>query len=184
MNILIIFATMEGQTEKIANSIADTVHQKGHQPTTLPCKQVPAGFDTDSFDAVILGGPIHMGKYPGELHKFVTNHRDWLNRVPSALFTVCMAINSINEKDQAAARAYSEKFSLDTNWQPDVMETFAGAVRYTQYGFITRFIMRSIAKKEGRDTDTSRDYEYTDWKKVARFTEQFLTKIGELAETG
>jgi menaquinone-dependent protoporphyrinogen oxidase len=29
--------------------------------------------------------------------------------------------------------------------------------------------MRRIAAKEGGDTDTSRDYEYTDWPAVDRF---------------
>ena len=60
------------------------------------------------------------------------------------------------------------------------MKTFAGANKYAQYGFIIRNIMKHIAKKEGRSTDTSQDHEYTDWDKVTQFTEQFLTEIGKL----
>ena len=45
----------------------------------------------------------------------------------------------------------------------------AGALAYTRYGFLTRFFMRRIAKKEGGPTDTSRDHELTDWGMVARF---------------
>ena len=59
--------------------------------------------------------------------------------------------------------------------------TFAGAIKYTQYGFITRWIMRRIAKKEGGDTDTSRDHEYTDWVQVTRFAEKFLKKVDALS---
>ena len=174
MNILIVFATREGQTQKIAEFIAEIVRHSGHQATTLACGSMTKDFNPEVYDAVIIGAPIHMGKYPGYLEKFVTTHLDWINRIPSALFTVCMAIESKNEKDRSIATAYGQKFSQITHWQPKLLETFAGAVKYTQYGFITRIIMRSIAKKEGRDTDTSQDFEYTDWNKVTEFAEKFL----------
>jgi len=180
MNILIVFATMEGQTEKIAKFITEVANRNGHHATTLACENMSKDFNTEAYDAVIIGGPIHMGKYPGCLRKFVTTHLDWINQIPSAMFTVCMAIESKNEKDRDIATSYGQKFSQNARWQPKLLGTFAGAVKYTQYGFITRIVMRSIAKKEGRDTDTSQDYEYTDWNKVTEFTERFLVK----AETG
>jgi menaquinone-dependent protoporphyrinogen oxidase len=140
-------------------------------------KQIPKDFSTDPFDAVILGGSIHMGNYPRYLKNFVIAYKDWLNQVPSAFFTVCMAIHSKNEAEQNAARTFGSKFSNATNWQPNLMETFAGAIKYTQYGFITRKIMQYIAKKEGGSTDTSNDHEYTDWDAVRRFTEKFIDNI-------
>lgn len=33
--------------------------------------------------------------------------------------------------------------------------------------------MRAIASVAGGDTDTARDYEYTDWDAVARFADAF-----------
>ena len=180
MNILILFATKEGQTEKIAHFIAEVIRHHGHEATTQLGEQLPKDFSTDRFDAAIIGGSIHMGNYPGYLKQFVTGHRDWLNQVPSAFFTVCMAINSANEKEQTEARSFGPNFVKDANWHPNLMETFAGAVKYTQYGFITRKIMQIISKKEGGNTDTSQDHEYTDWDAVTRFCERFLAKISEL----
>ena len=44
---------------------------------------------------------------------------------------------------------------------------FAGALRYTQYGLIKRHFMKRISKdRVSADTDTSRDYEYTNWNDV------------------
>ena len=183
MNILILFASKEGQTEKIAHFIAEVIRHHGHQATTHLGEHLPKDFSLDSFDAAIIGGSIHMGKYPRYLKRFVSEHSDWLNRIPSALFTVCMAIHSVNEKEQAEARSFGTNFIKETDWQPDLVETFAGAVKYTQYGFITRIIMRHISKKEGGDTDTSRDHEYTNWDAVTRFTEKFLSELGELERT-
>jgi len=52
---------------------------------------------------------------------------------------------------------------------------FAGALRYTQYGFVKRHLIKKISKdKASADLDTSRDYEYTDWNDVRHFAEEFL----------
>ena len=179
MNILILYGSIEGQTQKIAEHIASYLLRHGHQVISLSCKQLPAGFSLENFDAVIIGGPIHMGKYPGYLQRFVKRHRDWLNSVPSALFTVCMGIRSEEAKSRETAAHYPQRFIEQTGWKPSVTRTFAGAVKYTQYNFITRFIMKMIARKEGGSTDTSRDHEYTNWEEVEDFAEAFMTKFAD-----
>ncbi len=50
----------------------------------------------------------------------------------------------------------------------------AGALKYLEYDFLKRMIMRMIAKKEGRDTDTTKDYEYTDWEALRGFCDEFV----------
>jgi len=45
-------------------------------------------------------------------------------------------------------------------------------LRYSRYDPITRWIMKKIAAKEGGPTDTSRDYELTDWEAVDHFAEK------------
>ena len=47
------------------------------------------------------------------------------------------------------------------------------ALLYRQYNFFMRWVMKRIAAKAGGDTDTSRDYEYTDWNDVRAFAGQF-----------
>ena len=53
----------------------------------------------------------------------------------------------------------------------------AGALKYTEYDFFKRLIMKMISKREGRSTDTSRDYEYTDWNAVTKFVTDFADKV-------
>lgn len=176
MNVLIVYASKEGQTASIAEFIAEVICRHGHQAFVHSAAKLPADFSTAGFDAAIIGGSIHVNAYPRYLHTFIHAHKDWLNQVPSALFTVCMAVHSKNEEERETARRFGTTLAEKTHWQPAMMETFAGAIKYTQYGFITRWVMRSIAKKEGGDTDTSRDYEYTDWNAVTGFCERFLSK--------
>ena len=177
MNILILYGSLEGQTQKISELMAEVIRNQEHQVTTLSSEHLPADFSSNNYEAAIIGGSIHMGNYPKGIKTFVTSHRDWLNKVPSAFFTVCMAIHSEQEKSRKEAIGYGEKFISQTGWQPTLTTTFAGAVKYTKYNFVTRLIMKLISKREGGSTDTSRDHEYTDWQKVERFTEDFLLEI-------
>ena len=180
MDILILYGSLEGQTLKISERLASIIRNKGHHVTTLSGGQLPINYSVDNFDAAIIGGSIHMGKYPAYIKKFVTTHCDWLNNVPSALFTVCMGVNSVHVKSREEARRYGEEFIAQTGWKPKLNQTFAGAVKYTKYSFITRFIMKLISKREGGSTDTSRDHEYTDWESVERFAEEFMVEVAGL----
>ncbi|MCI0506296.1 MAG: protoporphyrinogen oxidase [Gammaproteobacteria bacterium] len=182
MHILMVYGTKEGQTATIIERMAQIVRNQGHQVTACSVKEIPAAFATDTFDAAMVGGSIHMGAYPPQLRTFVTRHRDWLNTAPSGFFTVCMAIQSKNAAERDAAKAYGSRFVEVAQWHPQLIETFAGAVKYTQYNFITRYIMKRITKREGGSTDTARDHEYTDWDAVARFTRQFLETITQMEE--
>ena len=177
MHVLIVYGSKEGQTAKIAERIAQIIRNQGLQVSTYSGKEIQADFATDAFDAAIVGGSIHMDNYPTYLREFVRHHRDWLNKVPSAFFTVCMAIQSQNANEREEAKNYGTRFIETTHWHPRLIDTFAGAVKYTQYNFITRFIMKMITKREGGSTDTRRDHEYTDWDAVARFTNRFLEKM-------
>jgi menaquinone-dependent protoporphyrinogen oxidase len=177
MHVLIVYGSKEGQTAKIAERMAQIIRNRGLEASTYSSKEIPAGFATDGFDAAIVGGSIHIGKYPAYLREFVTQHRDWLNKVPSALFTVCMAIQSQNAAEREEAERFGKRFIETTHWHPTLIDTFAGAVKYTQYNFITRFIMKMITKREGGSIDTRHDHEYTDWDAVARFTNRFLKEI-------
>ena len=63
----------------------------------------------------------------------------------------------------------------DAGFDPKAVGMFAGALQYTKYGWITRRVMKSISAKEGRDTDTTRDFEYTDWDAVEEFARAVLS---------
>ncbi len=56
------------------------------------------------------------------------------------------------------------------------IEMIAGALKYTQYNWFIRWVMKGIARKEGGSTDTSRDHEYTDWRQVAAYARRLSTK--------
>jgi menaquinone-dependent protoporphyrinogen oxidase len=105
----------------------------------------------------------------------VRETREALERLPTAFFSVSLAICEPTEAGRKEAEGYAEEFFRLTRWHPGKVALFAGALRYTRYGVFTRWIMKRIARGKGSpDLDTSRDYEYTDWDGVTRFAEEFL----------
>jgi menaquinone-dependent protoporphyrinogen oxidase len=171
-SVLIVYATREGQTERIAQRLAQTLRADGHRAELVNADRPPAVLDLERFQAVAVGGPIHVRGYPRSILRFVRDHRQFLERVPSAFFSVGLAVQSHTSDGRAQTLEIVERFVDKTGWRPRRIELIAGALLYTRYNFLVRFVMRRIAAKEGGDTDTSRDYEYTDWGAVERFAHE------------
>jgi menaquinone-dependent protoporphyrinogen oxidase len=171
--ILIVYASSEGQTAKIAEHIARRLREKNHRAEIVDGARLPGTFSVDGYDAAIVGAPVRMARHPAPIIEFVKTNRAFLERVPSAFFSVCMAAASPRPEKQREALARSENFFGITGWQLRHSAIFSGALRYRAYNFLLRFMMRRIARSEGVNTDTSRDHEYTDWEVVTRFADEF-----------
>ena len=79
--------------------------------------------------------------------------------------------------ERTTASRYLEQFLAACGWHPSRSIAVAGAVRYTRYNPILRWVMRRISGKTGRSTDTSRDHEYTDWAQVQAFAESIVSLV-------
>ena len=168
-NVLIVYATREGQTEKIARRMAEAIRAEGHDAELFDADHPTGPPDLERFQAIVVGGPIHARGYPRSIVRFARNYKELLERVPSAFFSVGLAVASRTSDGRTQTRELVERFVKLTGWRPRRVELIAGALPYSKYNFLVRFVMRRIAAHEGGDTDTSRDYEYTDWPAVARF---------------
>ncbi|MEZ5791540.1 MAG: flavodoxin domain-containing protein [Nitratireductor sp.] len=173
MIILVAFATVEGQTRKIASHIGAQIEKEGHQAVLLDVAGPGFGLP-GRMDAVILCGPIHIGRYPAQLVSFVANWKAELQALPSALVTVSLAIASKNKEEQEEARTFPRQITAGIGWQPDYFHHAAGALKYVEYDFFKRWMLRRIAASEGGPVDTSRDHELTDWLSLDKFVAGFL----------
>lgn len=175
MKILIIYGTSEGQTRKIARFMEDVLQDENHKVVIADASEEPP--NQSGFDATLIGSSIHMHKYQSSIHNYIMENIDELNKKPSAFFSVCMAVASDIDEEHQEAHDIAEKFLKQTGWKAREISHIAGALKYTKYDYFKRLIMRMIAKKQGGDTDTSQDYEYTDWDAVKAFTLGFINNI-------
>ncbi|WP_380674936.1 flavodoxin domain-containing protein [Salinigranum sp. GCM10025319] len=175
--VALVYGTTEGQTATIAERIAAVLGDAGHDPTLVHADHLPAGFDVNEYDAVIVGASIHYGRHQSSVARFVRDHVDALGGMPSAFFSVSLTAADESDEARATARSLLEGFLAETGWEPDATLVVAGALKYSEYGLLTRFVMKRIARKHGEITDTSRDYEYTDWDDVERFATEFAVGL-------
>lgn len=177
IRILIPYGTSEGQTARIAEYLANVIRDQGHEAYPVDIKR-SGDLEPDDYDAVIVGASIHMGKHESYVRDFVRENRDALERLPTAFFSVSLAAHDDTEQARKEVEGYVDRFVQQTGWCPSKVGCFAGALLYTRYGFFKRWIMKKIARDKGSpDTDTSRDYLYTDWNSVKRFAEEFLATL-------
>lgn len=171
--VAVLYSTTEGQTEKIAHHISEYLRTHGVDVAVMHAGEVPLDYTLENSDGVIIGASIHIGDHQKDVHSYVKAHIEELNDMPSAFYSVSL----IAADDPEVAREFIDEFSDETGWKPDHTAAFAGALKYTQYNFIKRAMMKSISEQHGGDTDTSQDYEYTDWNQVESFAEGFLGSL-------
>ena len=172
----VFYATTEGHTRRIAHAIASTLREQGFdsEPLDLESPEAP---DWQHITAAIVGGSIHAGRHQRAVERFVARESRQLAVRPSAFFSVSLSVASRNPKKSAAARKIARSFVEGAGWSPQWLTCFAGKLAYSQYGFFTRWMMRLIARGEGQPTDTSRDYDYTDWSAVREFALEIASNL-------
>lgn len=176
-NILAVYGTAHGHTERIARRIAGGLRDHGEVVTLARGDHVPSSLALEQYDAYIIAASVIGGRHQRYIERFVRRHVRRLNVAPSAFVSVCGAAAGVSPADQAEARRYVERFLRRTGWTPQVTQAFGGCLAYTQYGWVTRWVMKRIAQRRGRPTDTSRDHDLTDWQAVDRFTEQLVERL-------
>ena len=94
---------------------------------------------------------------------------------------MCLTASKDDAEAKQRAEGYIQELLSETSWFPDMAASFAGAIKFTKYGFVRRRLMRSIAGREGFPTDTSTDYEFTNWNSVGHFAEDFSRHLTEVS---
>jgi len=177
LSFLVLYGTGEGQTAKVAARIADSIEHRGHEATTIDIEELPAEFSLTEFDAVLIGSSIHVGTHNQHIREFVGANKDTLMTRPTAFFQLSLS-SAVDDPDRRAeAAGYVDTLLEESDWHPDRIGLFGGALRYSKYGFLKRLMMKRIAREATGDVDTSQDFEYTDWGEVEDFANDFATFV-------
>jgi menaquinone-dependent protoporphyrinogen oxidase len=181
--ILLIYASTHGHTAKIAARIAATLEDDGATVDLQPLAANKTQPTPPDYDAVIVGASIHAGHHQRALVKWAEQHHTALGLTPSAFFSVCLTAADDTDESRAATRGYLDDFVEQTGWTPADSATFAGALQYQEYDVATRALMRLLMRRMHHPTDTSQDYDYTDWDAVERWAHELgATLTPSLAE--
>jgi menaquinone-dependent protoporphyrinogen oxidase len=183
---LVIYATREGHTRHIAEDLGATLGARGLSFEVFDAARLPEEFVLGRYEAAIISASLHLGKHEPEIAKFVKGNLAELQQIPTLFLSVSLAELTVEDansppeeriKARAAVKQTIDNFLGETGWHPSHVGAVAGALMYSRYNFLIRFVMRRIARKAGAPVDTSRDYEFTDWTKLHRLVEEFVQAI-------
>jgi menaquinone-dependent protoporphyrinogen oxidase len=174
MPILILYATTEGQTRKIARRAAAHLTQKGHSVELISAAE-SGQIDPRLYDRAILMASVHAGRYQDDFNSAVIRNTEALARLPAAFVSVSLSAASDDPEDHEGIAACVRKMQDETGWTPQHVEHVAGAFRFTRYDFLKSWAMRWIAAKRDPGVSTSSDTEYTDWDALYRFLDSWTT---------
>jgi len=173
--ILILYGTTEGQTLRIAESIRETLIARGDPVDVVEAGRT--GPNPSEYAGIVVAASVHGGRYQRHVRSWVRRNVYALGNKPTAFVSVSLGVLQQEAAVQREVQAIVNRFLLSTGWRPTITKNVAGALMYRQYGWLKRWIMKRISAKAGGETDTSRNWVYTDWNDVRVFAEQFATLV-------
>lgn len=163
----VFFASTEGQTHTIADRLAAVLRGEGFDSRAIDLRDLEAAhLDWARVRGAIIGASLHAGRHQTEVSNFVRSHVADLNARPSTFFSVSLSAASKNLDERRTAQDLADAFPRGLGWTPRESASVAGRLAYSKYGFFKRMVLKRIARKEGAPTDTSRDYDFTNWTQV------------------
>ncbi|WP_010239089.1 flavodoxin domain-containing protein [Clostridium arbusti] len=135
MKTLIIYATKHGFAEKCSKLLKDKLSGEvitvNIKKDTMP--------NISSFDKIIIGGSIYMGKIRKEINKFCTENLDALKSKKLGLFICGMQKDNIETE-------IATSFPNDLLTHASVKESFGGEFILKNMNPLERFIIKMVAK--------------------------------------
>ncbi|MDX1689002.1 MAG: flavodoxin domain-containing protein [Candidatus Promineifilaceae bacterium] len=173
MKILIAVASKHGSTREIAEAIGEELRAADHQTDLWDLVEgeraavdsvvaMGAGgsegdvYDVASYDAVVAGSAIYMGRWMAEAREFVAEHAEQLQAVPVWLFS-----------SGPLGEEYPEGMGVPEHLDDLLAQTeardhmvFVGRLDKSQLNLAERLAVRMVKAPEGdyRDWDAIRDW--------------------------
>lgn len=169
---MIIYSSKYGQTAKISEFVRDRLEHLGYCVELLEITSSSSPIAIGRPDLIFVGTPVYAGRFPNALVSALRERGwDWFDK-NTALFTVSLNAADARPEARPADRALIERFCRAAHWRPRHAASFAGALKYRSYNWLIRLLMKRISAKAGGPTETSRDYEMTDWKAISAFVDE------------
>jgi menaquinone-dependent protoporphyrinogen oxidase len=165
MKVLIVHASRYGSTAEVAESIGDTLREGGHDVVVWAAREMPS---PRSYDVVVAGSAVHVGRALGELQRYFAKHKTDLAAKRVALFAVAGNLRDNTEENrrqaEAALRPLSEGLTCIA------VGAFAGVVDLRKMPFLFRFLMRSAKVRSG---------DYRKWDEIRAWAADLSNRLVE-----
>ena len=138
--ILVAYASRHGSTEDVAREVASTLRRGGNIVDVQSAETVA---DLRSYDAVVLGGALYMGRWHRDARRFVEQHHGALEHMPFAVF----ALGPPSMEKEADSRKQLQHALDRAQVAPDTTAIFGGVIEPAKL----RFPFNHMPETDARD---------------------------------
>jgi menaquinone-dependent protoporphyrinogen oxidase len=169
MNWLIVFATNQDQSAKVAQRIARDLSSFGDEVDLYSAAALPMALGVAGYDAVIVGASAHAGPCRRAVRQFIDEHLVELGRMPSAFYSISLSEECSDPTNRPRSQAACDTLLEETGWQPDLVAVFAGPNPRARAS--SRLVQRVVRRGRQPDDVVSENagYQYFDWHPVTTF---------------
>ncbi|MDD1720870.1 MAG: flavodoxin domain-containing protein [Euryarchaeota archaeon] len=188
--VLVAYGSRYGSTEEIARAIGEILEKEGLKTQVLDLKRTKQKEwpPLASFDAVLVGSGIKIGRWTDEASSFLKKHAGELktlkaNGLVVGVFVSCgLAVNP--EQRQEAQQKYIEKILTEIGIKDavDTYDAFGGVYDLSPsapMGFLDKKMLAMGAKqmvKDGTVTEGARN-DLRDWNQIRTFADHFVDLV-------
>lgn len=194
--VLIAYGSRYGSTAEIARAMAEALEKGGVDPQLLDLeqtreKQWPS---LASFDGILVGSGIKIGRWTRQATKFLEKHIDEIKTLKSkglalGVFVSCGLASTPGKHDEAR-QTYVQKTLNDVGISGlvDVYDAFGGVYDLSPsspLGFLDRRMLSVGAKQMSKDGVTVKEGERNDlrdWDQIRAFTENFAQLVERVSK--
>lgn len=137
MKNIIVYSTKYGATEIAANSLKDILKD---ETISVNIKKQKVN-ELDSFDNVILGGSIYIGKIQKELINFIKKNIDIILMKKLGLF-ICSGAHGSDAEDQQ----FIDVFPEEINNKAIIKKNLGNIVDFNKMSFLDGFALKVVKK--------------------------------------
>src|SRR5271157_4466574 len=136
----IYFASKHRQTDKIAHFLGECFANRVWDVYVTDLQDGGAGVpNVGNFDAVLIGAPMYMGRYPRAVRRFVKANRAELMQMGSTgFFSICLTATPGTRESYLESLGPVREFLDDVSWTPQWIASFPGALNYREYNPLVR----------------------------------------------
>jgi menaquinone-dependent protoporphyrinogen oxidase len=143
MKYAILFASKAGGTESSAKILKEKLvfeHQIDDADITIINIAEKISVDLESYDRIVVGTGIYMGKANKKVLSFIERYKDTLLKKPLSMYICALADNEEEHKK------YLATIPSDILNHAEPVTFFGGTVIFKRLNFFTAFLMKRITK--------------------------------------
>lgn len=150
MKTAIIFKTKHGTTEKVAYMLAKDLSSDGSEVRVIDLAKTRQPHLV-SYERIIIGGSIHVGKIQREIRTFCERHTDVLRTKKLGLYICCMETD-----DKKRQKEFEDAFPENLKKHASAKAIMGGEFLLEKMNFIERLVVRKVAhtRESVHDIDT------------------------------